>query len=86
MGGFIDTARELGLTVARTADEMVEAATEFKKMGNDDSTSLQLGRLATSLTASKTWIASLAVKLNAFIWELIKLALSPALIASSAIF
>lgn len=47
MGGFIDTARELGLTVARTADEMVEAATEFKKMGNDDSTSLQLGRLAT---------------------------------------
>lgn len=46
MGGFIDTARELGLTVARTADEMVEAATEFKKMGNDDSTSLQLGRLA----------------------------------------
>ncbi len=47
MGGFIDTARELGLTVARTADEMVEAATEFKKMGNDDSTSLELGRLAT---------------------------------------
>lgn len=47
MGGFIDNARELGLTVARTADEMVEAATEFKKMGNDDSTSLQLGRLAT---------------------------------------
>lgn len=47
MGGFIDTARELGLTVARTADEMVEAATQFKKMGNDDSTSLQLGRLAT---------------------------------------
>lgn len=47
MGGFIDTARELGLTVARTTDEMVEAATEFKKMGNDDSTSLQLGRLAT---------------------------------------
>lgn len=47
MGGFIDNARELGLTVARTADEMVEAATEFKKMGNDDSTSLELGRLAT---------------------------------------
>ena len=35
MGGFIDTARELGLTVARTADEMVEAAKEIKKMGKD---------------------------------------------------
>lgn len=46
MKGFIEDARELGLTVARTADEMVEAATEFKKMGNDDSTSLILGQQA----------------------------------------
>lgn len=46
MKDFIVDARELGLTVARTADEMVEAATEFKKMGNDDSTSLILGQQA----------------------------------------
>ena len=46
MVGFIDNARELGLTVSRTTDEMIEAATEFKKMGNDDSTALQLGQLA----------------------------------------
>ena len=46
MKDFIIDARELGLTVARTADEMVEAATEFKKMGNDDSTSLILGQQA----------------------------------------
>lgn len=44
---FIDDARELGLTVSRTANEMVEAATEFRKMGNDDSVALQLGQMAT---------------------------------------
>lgn len=47
MKNYIEDARELGLTVARTADEMIEAATEFKKMGNDDSASLILGQQAT---------------------------------------
>lgn len=49
MKQYIDTARELGLEVGKTSTEMIEASTNFKKMGRGDEESLQLAKLANML-------------------------------------
>lgn len=46
LDNFVNKAYEAGSTVARTGTEMIEAATQFKKMGYADKTSLTLGTLA----------------------------------------
>lgn len=43
---FVQKAREVGSTVARTGTEMIEATTEFKKSGYSDEDSLQLAKIA----------------------------------------
>lgn len=43
---YTDKATEAGLAVARTGAEIINAATEFRKSGFDDTQSLELARLA----------------------------------------
>lgn len=50
MKSFIEDARELGLEVARTGEEMVSGAAEWKKMGYSDADSLQLAKVAAVLS------------------------------------
>ncbi len=48
MKQYIEDAREMGLETARTGQEMIEAAAEFRKMGTEsDSQALQLAKVAT---------------------------------------
>lgn len=50
MKSFVEDARELGLEVARTGEEMVSGAAEWKKMGYSDADSLQLEKVAAVLS------------------------------------
>jgi hypothetical protein len=50
MKSFVEDARELGLEVARTGEEMVSGAAEWKKMGYSDADSLQLAKVAAVLS------------------------------------
>lgn len=50
MKSFVEDARELGLEVARTGEEMVSGAAEWKKMGYSDADSLQLAKVAVVLS------------------------------------
>lgn len=43
---YTDQAYELGVTVAKTGKEMIDASTEFRKSGYSDEDSMQLARIA----------------------------------------
>lgn len=43
---YTDQAYELGVTVAKTGKEMIDASTEFRKSGYSDEDSMQLARVA----------------------------------------
>lgn len=43
---YVKKAYEAGETVAKTGSQVIEASTEFKKSGYDDTQSLELGRIA----------------------------------------
>lgn len=43
---YVDKLAQMGTTVARTASEMVEGATQFRKNGFSDEDSAQLAQIA----------------------------------------